>query len=422
MKRLIEKGYKAKKRPSGHNITSKFQVDRGGAIPQNVLVRGNNESNSEYMGACKELGIKAHPARFPKALPEFFIKFVTKPGDLVLDPFAGSNTTGRAAEDLERRWIVEAKSAAFTAVYDRIREAPWYVLSARKADNLLRELLFDRVFAMKIRGFAQQFRGAELDMHFSLKKDLVTFKAFLAILKQEGQTKVASPSAPTTWGCPCQGWTRTGRTAGKPAGIRWAKGPPSGPGSYGPEVQNRRSGAPRGERPTSLGARRKAWLIGSASRRSAPSPFGEEGNEGRLRGASKSAADGACLRVVAGRGPKTGSARESAIHRHGRRDHGRTWVERNWVGRTWVGRNWVGRTWVMDSGNRPLRSRRRNESAEAEKRCWNRCSPRARSIASKPAWRPICPQAARRMLPPPGRKCCSNTTVADSYEESGEIA
>jgi len=113
MKRLIEKGYKAKKRPSGHNITSKFQVDRGGAIPQNVLVRGNNESNSEYMGACKELGIKVHPARFPKALPEFFIKFVTKPGDLVLDPFAGSNTTGRAAEDLERRWIAVDIEASY---------------------------------------------------------------------------------------------------------------------------------------------------------------------------------------------------------------------------------------------------------------------------------------------------------------------
>jgi site-specific DNA-methyltransferase (cytosine-N4-specific) len=38
-------------------------------------------------------------------LPEFFIKFLTKPGDLVMDPFAGSNTTGRVAEDLDRRWI-----------------------------------------------------------------------------------------------------------------------------------------------------------------------------------------------------------------------------------------------------------------------------------------------------------------------------
>ena len=66
---------------------------------------------------------------------------------------------------------------------------------------------------------------------------------------------LGSPSAPTTWGCPCQGWTRTGRTAGKPAGIRWAKGPPSGPGSYGPEAQNRRGGAPEGDASSRLWAR-----------------------------------------------------------------------------------------------------------------------------------------------------------------------
>jgi DNA modification methylase len=105
MVRLLAKGYKAKKRPSGHNITSKFRNDRGGAIPQNVLVRGNNESNSEYISACKALGIKVHPARFPSALPDFFIRLLTKPGDLIVDPFAGSNTTGCVAEALDRRWI-----------------------------------------------------------------------------------------------------------------------------------------------------------------------------------------------------------------------------------------------------------------------------------------------------------------------------
>jgi site-specific DNA-methyltransferase (cytosine-N4-specific) len=49
--------------------------------------------------------VKVHPARFPAALPEFFMKLLTKEGDIVLDPFAGSNTTGRVAEDLARRWI-----------------------------------------------------------------------------------------------------------------------------------------------------------------------------------------------------------------------------------------------------------------------------------------------------------------------------
>lgn len=105
MERLMSKGYKAKMRPSGHDITQKFMKENGGAIPPNLISRGNNESNSLYIRACKEHGLKPHPARYPAALPEFFIKLLTKPNDLVLDPFAGSNTTGRVAEDLGRRWI-----------------------------------------------------------------------------------------------------------------------------------------------------------------------------------------------------------------------------------------------------------------------------------------------------------------------------
>jgi len=105
MLRLIEKGFRPKKRPSGHNITHKFAKDRGGAIPSNLVIRGNNESNSDYIRACKAMGIKVHPARFPAELPRFFMNLVTEPGDVVLDPFAGSNTTGMVAEELGRRWL-----------------------------------------------------------------------------------------------------------------------------------------------------------------------------------------------------------------------------------------------------------------------------------------------------------------------------
>jgi DNA modification methylase len=105
MIRLIEKGFKAKQRPSGHNITAKFRKDKGGSIPSNLISRGNNESNSIYMKRLAELGEKAHPARFPATIPEFFINFLTEPGDIVIDPFAGSNTTGFVAERLDRRWL-----------------------------------------------------------------------------------------------------------------------------------------------------------------------------------------------------------------------------------------------------------------------------------------------------------------------------
>jgi site-specific DNA-methyltransferase (cytosine-N4-specific) len=105
MKSLIAKGYKAKLRPSGHDISTKFQRDHGGSIPHNLLQISNTESNSLYLRVCKEHGVKPHPARFPQGLPDFFIRFLTEPGDLVLDPFAGSNVTGKAAEDLQRYWL-----------------------------------------------------------------------------------------------------------------------------------------------------------------------------------------------------------------------------------------------------------------------------------------------------------------------------
>lgn len=105
MKALIKKGYKAQMRPSGHDISDKFGVDNGGAIPPNLLELANTESNSSYMRKCKENGIKPHPARFPKDFADFFIKFTTDENAIVLDPFAGSNTTGFSAESLHRQWL-----------------------------------------------------------------------------------------------------------------------------------------------------------------------------------------------------------------------------------------------------------------------------------------------------------------------------
>lgn len=105
MRRLIARGYKAKQRPSGHNITEKWGKDQGGAICSNLLQYGNNDANGDYMKRCAAAGMKPHPARFPTQLPEFFLKYLTDPGDLVLDIFGGSNTTGFVAEQMERRWL-----------------------------------------------------------------------------------------------------------------------------------------------------------------------------------------------------------------------------------------------------------------------------------------------------------------------------
>jgi DNA modification methylase len=108
MKKLLKDPdafYSPKARPSGHDISKGFGTDNGGAIPSNLLQYPNTDSNGGYLRGCKSVGIKGHPARFPAKLPEFFIKYLTEPDDLVVDIFAGSNTTGRVAETLERRWL-----------------------------------------------------------------------------------------------------------------------------------------------------------------------------------------------------------------------------------------------------------------------------------------------------------------------------
>lgn len=107
MKKLLadpEAFYRAKGRPSGHDIGTGFGKDNGGAIPSNLLQIPNTDSNGVYLRGCKTVGSKGHPARFPAKLPEFFINMLTDPGDLVVDIFAGSNTTGQVAEALGRRW------------------------------------------------------------------------------------------------------------------------------------------------------------------------------------------------------------------------------------------------------------------------------------------------------------------------------
>jgi DNA modification methylase len=107
MSKLLErKTYNSGTRPSEHRIGAKsFLLENGGAIPSNVLSFSNTTSTDDYLEYCKKNGIERHPARMPRGLAEFFIRFLTKENDIVFDPFAGSNTTGAAADVLGRRWV-----------------------------------------------------------------------------------------------------------------------------------------------------------------------------------------------------------------------------------------------------------------------------------------------------------------------------
>jgi site-specific DNA-methyltransferase (cytosine-N4-specific) len=115
MKRLLRDGYDVAMRPSQHEIGPHFRRDNGGAIPPNLLEIPNTRSNDEYLRLCRAAGLPIHPARFPPPVPEFFVRFLTQPGQTVLDPFAGSNVTGQVAEALERRWVAVEVNGDYVA-------------------------------------------------------------------------------------------------------------------------------------------------------------------------------------------------------------------------------------------------------------------------------------------------------------------
>ena len=117
MKQLLRRrGYNSGRRPSEHNIgKTSFLSDNGGAIPPNVLTISNTGSNDSYRRYCKAHKLPVHPARMPPDLADFFIHLLTDEGDLVLDPFAGSNTTGAVAEKLNRRWISLEPDSSYIA-------------------------------------------------------------------------------------------------------------------------------------------------------------------------------------------------------------------------------------------------------------------------------------------------------------------
>lgn len=97
--------FKTSDSPSGHDHRDKAVKDFGGSIPPNLIASHNSDSNSDYFRICKENGIQPHPARFPSIIPEYFMRMLTNKDDLVMDPFAGSCTSGVVAERLGRRWI-----------------------------------------------------------------------------------------------------------------------------------------------------------------------------------------------------------------------------------------------------------------------------------------------------------------------------
>ncbi|MGH2361956.1 MAG: hypothetical protein ACRDGM_15635 [bacterium] len=99
----------------------------------------------------------------------------------------------RDVEDAVVRHLIEDQQpeevAERVATFSvRIERAEWRVISARKADKLLRELLFERVYAVRQRSFAQ----TQVNMHFSLSQDLTALTEFLRLWRERGPQGLAS--------------------------------------------------------------------------------------------------------------------------------------------------------------------------------------------------------------------------------------
>ena len=103
---LLERGYKAKKRPSGHDISEKFSIDNGAAIPPNLIAIPNTESNSFYLRYCQRRELVQHPARYPARAARVFHSHAdwTRATSWSI-PLPGSCVTGEVAERLKRKWI-----------------------------------------------------------------------------------------------------------------------------------------------------------------------------------------------------------------------------------------------------------------------------------------------------------------------------
>jgi len=94
------------------NGDGKYHIKKGafsnqtdGALPRNVFTRGHKSSlTNRYHQICKELNLPRHAATFPYELAEYFIKFLTKENDFVVDICSGSFTTCLTADRLNRRW------------------------------------------------------------------------------------------------------------------------------------------------------------------------------------------------------------------------------------------------------------------------------------------------------------------------------
>lgn len=124
--------------------SNKFIQKEKAAIPSNLIAltnRGNK--NNTYIQYCRENKLPLHPARFPSELPEFFIRMLTDPGDMVIDPFGGSCMTGEVCQRLNRKWhCIELSKEYLKGALGRFKSSPIHKQAANDQLNKSKKVNF----------------------------------------------------------------------------------------------------------------------------------------------------------------------------------------------------------------------------------------------------------------------------------------
>ena len=102
-----------------------------------LMLRKGKAKNINHMGTKnvlqirKIIGNKKHPTEKPVELMEILIDNSTRGGDVILDPFMGSGTTGVACKNLNRDFIgIEIDEKYFKIAEERINEVDKIDLSS----------------------------------------------------------------------------------------------------------------------------------------------------------------------------------------------------------------------------------------------------------------------------------------------------
>jgi len=153
-------------------------------------------------------GKKLHSTQKPEALIYRVVLAASNPGDVVLDPFFGTGTTGAVAKKLHRHWIgIEREAHYIEAARARIREIEPEAFDARAFDTRDKRRLAPRVPVSRLLEHGLLRPGQAL---FFCKD-----RAMVALLKPDGNLSIEGVEGSIhkvgrhlAGGSPCNGWTQ----------------------------------------------------------------------------------------------------------------------------------------------------------------------------------------------------------------------